>query len=95
MPAWRIAGIFTITRDQPISWLGRCLVTKKKFLTLKSSAKSWAMKADSKKSEITKKIQGALDKAIRKVIAEEKARNGYLVVGDKKGKVKKIPAKDL
>lgn len=53
------------------------------------------MKADSKKSEITIKIQGALDKAIRKVIAEEKARNGYLVVGDKKGKVKKIPAKDL
>ncbi len=36
-----------------------------------------------------------MDKAIKKVIAEEKARDGYLVVSDKKGGVKKIPAKDL
>lgn len=48
-----------------------------------------------KTEDISKKIQGALDKAIKKVIAEEKSRNGFLVVGDKNGKVKKIQAKDL
>lgn len=53
------------------------------------------MKSNGKGEQISKKIQTALDKAIKKVIAEEKARNGYLVVGDKNGKVKKIPAKDL
>lgn len=53
------------------------------------------MKDNEKIEDISKKIQGALDKAIKKVIAEEKARNGYLVVGDKNGKVKKIPAKDF
>ncbi|MEO8415093.1 MAG: hypothetical protein ABI472_15605 [Ginsengibacter sp.] len=41
------------------------------------------------------KIKIALDKAIQKIIAEEKARNGYLVVSDKKGGVIKVPAKDL
>jgi len=34
-------------------------------------------------------------KAIKKVIAEEKARNGYLVISDKNGVIKKIAAKDL
>jgi hypothetical protein len=41
------------------------------------------------------KMQAALDKAIEKLIAEEKARDGYLVVSDRKGGVKKIPARDL
>ena len=49
-----------------------------------------------KKSEdLSDKIKVALDKAIKKVIAEEKARNGYLVISDKKGGIKKVPAKDL
>ncbi len=43
----------------------------------------------------TGKIKMALNKAIQKIIAEEKARNGYLVVSDRKGKIKKIPAKNL
>ncbi|MES2774493.1 MAG: hypothetical protein V4722_09925 [Bacteroidota bacterium] len=47
------------------------------------------------KVAMTTKIQAALDKAIRKVIADEKARDGYLVVSDGKGNIKKIPAKDL
>lgn len=53
------------------------------------------MKKNEKITVTNEKIQKALDKAIEKVIAEEKARNGYLVIGDKDGKVKKIPAKDL
>jgi len=48
-----------------------------------------------KQEDLSGKIKIALDKAIKKVIAEEKARNGYLVVTDKEGKIKKIPAKDL
>jgi len=49
-----------------------------------------------KKSEdLSDKIQIALDKAIQKVIAETKAKNSYLVIADKKGNIKKIPAKDL
>jgi hypothetical protein len=49
-----------------------------------------------KKSEdLSGKIKGALDKAIKKVIAEEKAQNGYMVVSDKNGNIKKIPASEL
>lgn len=48
-----------------------------------------------RREDLSDKIQVALDKAIKKVIAEEKARNGYLVISDKKGSIKKIPAKDL
>jgi hypothetical protein len=51
---------------------------------------------NSKKQEsLVPKIQAALDKAIEKVIAETKAKNSYLVIADKKGNIKKIPAKDL
>jgi len=53
------------------------------------------MKINKKPGDLRGKIKVALDKAIKKVIAEEKARNGYLVVADKEGKIKKIPAKDL
>ena len=48
-----------------------------------------------KSTDLSDKIQVALDKAIKKLIAEEKARDGYLVVSDKDGKIKKIPARDL
>lgn len=48
-----------------------------------------------KKEDLSTKIKTALDKAIQKVIAEEKARNGYLIISDKKGNIKKVPAKDL
>jgi hypothetical protein len=44
-------------------------------------------------------LREQLDKGFRKVrkklIAETKAKNSYLVVADKNGKIKKIPAKDL
>ena len=48
-----------------------------------------------KTEDLSDKIKVALDGAIKKLIAEEKARNGYLVISDKDGKIKKIPAKDL
>ena len=53
------------------------------------------MKSEKKKEDLSDKIQVALDKAIQKLIAEEKASNGYLVISDKKGGVIKVPAKDL
>ena len=53
------------------------------------------MNSIKKKEDLSGKIKIALDKAIRKVIAEEKNRNGYLVISDKKGSIKKVPAKNL
>ena len=45
--------------------------------------------------DLSDKIKIALDKAIKKIIAEAKAANSYIVVSDKKGKVKKLYGKDL
>ena len=53
------------------------------------------MNPEKKRKDLNDKIQIALDKAIQKIIAEEKARDGYLVISDKKGGVIKVPAKDL
>jgi len=48
-----------------------------------------------KREDLSDKIKVALDKAIKKVIAETKEKNSYMVVADKNGKIRKIPAKDL
>lgn len=53
------------------------------------------MKMEERDEDLSEKIQAALDKAIKQVIEEEKARNGYLVIADKDGNIVKIPAKDL
>ena len=53
------------------------------------------MNLEKKSENLNDKIKAALDKAIQKIIAEEKARDGYLVISDKKGGVIKVPAKDL
>jgi hypothetical protein len=53
------------------------------------------MNSVKKSPDISVKIKAALDKAIKKIIAEEKKHNGYLIISDKKGGIKKIPAKDL
>jgi hypothetical protein len=53
------------------------------------------MNSTKKSEDLSDKIKVAMDKAIQKIIAEEKARDGYLVVSDKKGGVIKVPAKDL
>jgi len=50
---------------------------------------------EKKRENLSPKIKIALDNAIKKVIAETKARNSYLVIADKKGNSKKIPARDL
>ena len=48
-----------------------------------------------KREDLSGKIKIALDRAIEKIIAEEKARDGYLVISDKKGGVIKVPGKEL
>ena len=53
------------------------------------------MKSEKMREDLSDKIQVALDKANQKLIAEEKARDGYLVISDKTGGVIKVPAKDL
>ena len=53
------------------------------------------MNLEKNDGDLSDKIKKAMDKAIQKIIAEEKARNGYLVVSDKKGGAIKVPAKDL
>jgi hypothetical protein len=53
------------------------------------------MNNSTKREDLSDKIKIALDKAIKNVIAETKAKNSYMVVADKNGKIKKIPAKDL
>lgn len=47
------------------------------------------------KKDLTIQIQAALDKAIEKLIAVEKARDSYLVVSGASGNIKRIPTKDL
>ena len=42
-----------------------------------------------RREDLSNKIQVALDKDIKKVITEEKACSGYLVISDKKRKYKK------
>lgn len=54
-----------------------------------------AMNTREKPGDLSTAIQIALDKAIKKVIEEEKALGGYLVIADKDGNIVKIPAKDL
>ena len=41
------------------------------------------------------KTDKALGKAAMNIIAKTKKNNSYLVIADKDGKIKKIPAKDL
>jgi hypothetical protein len=53
------------------------------------------MKGEKKVEDLSAKIKIALDKAIKDVIAETKAKNSYMVVSDKKGNIIKIPARDL
>ena len=53
------------------------------------------MNNNKKREDLSDKIKTALDKAIKNVIAETKAKNSYLVIADKKDNIKKIPAKDL
>lgn len=62
---------------------------------MKSIKNSKPMEKVKVKNDLSDKIKTALDKAVKKIIAEEKAKDGYLIVSDENGNVKKIPAKDL
>ena len=42
-----------------------------------------------------KAIERGLKKVSERLIAEEKARGGYLIISDKNGNIKKVSAKDL
>ena len=57
------------------------------------------VKNDLEFSLIAQKESRAIEKGLRKVsqklIEEKKARNGYLIISDKKGGIKKVAAKDL
>ena len=46
-------------------------------------------------NDITQKLNQGFKKVKEKLIAETKAKNSYLVVADKKGNIKKIPASEL
>ena len=46
-------------------------------------------------NSLLKKTTDALKKVTPLLIAETKATKSYIVVSDKNGKIKKIPAKDL
>lgn len=45
--------------------------------------------------DLTEALREGFHKTRKKLIEKEKKNNGYLIVTDKDGKVKKIPAKDL
>jgi len=53
------------------------------------------MNNDVNKKDISATLEKSLEKVRKKLIEEVKKNNGYLVIGDKDGKVKKIPARDL
>lgn len=53
------------------------------------------MKDDKIKTDLSEKLKIGFEKARRKLIAEEKKNNGYLIVSDSEGNIKKVPAKDL
>jgi len=51
--------------------------------------------ASKKLIEQSKALEAGLKKVSEKLIAEEKQNNGYLIIADNKGNIKKVPAKDL
>jgi len=53
------------------------------------------MNKDINKEDISATLEKSLEKVRKQLIEKIKKNNGYLVVSDKDGKVKKIPAKDL
>lgn len=53
------------------------------------------MKFSKKFQEESEAIEAGLKKVSEKLIAEVKKTDGYLVVSDSEGNIKKIPAKDL
>lgn len=53
------------------------------------------MEVSTEREDLSAQITAALEEAIRKLIAETKAKNSYLVIAEKDGTIKKIPASEL
>lgn len=53
------------------------------------------METNSRSVDISKKLEQGFKKVRKNLIEKEKSNNGYLILSDKKGVVKKVPAKDL
>ncbi len=53
------------------------------------------MGAVTKSADIGNILKDGFEKVRKKLIEREKARNGYLILSDKKGTIKKVLAKDL
>jgi hypothetical protein len=51
--------------------------------------------AKQQKIKLVDKIQAATAEAMKKLLAETKAKNSYLVFSDKDGNIKRVEAKDL
>ncbi len=47
------------------------------------------------KEDLSEKMKLGFEKARKQLIAKEKKNNGYLIVSDKQGNIKKIAAKDM
>lgn len=48
-----------------------------------------------KEKDLSEALKKGFDKARKKLIEEEKKRNGFLIVSDENGTIKKVPAKNL
>ncbi len=53
------------------------------------------MESNKIKTDLSEKMKIGFTKARNNLIAEEKKNNGYLIIADDKGNIKKVPAKDL
>lgn len=53
------------------------------------------IKTSSKWAELDKKIEAGLKKTAEKLIAQQKQKNGYLIIADNTGTIKRVPASDL
>ena len=53
------------------------------------------MKNNPPQTDIFALLEKSLEKVRAKLIETEKKNDGYLVIADKDGKVKKVPARDL
>jgi hypothetical protein len=53
------------------------------------------METNKTKEDLSEKLKAGFEKARKKLINEEKKIDGYLIISDSKGNIKKVPAKDL
>ena len=91
----QMIGTCKIILQEAMNLLLKIFQAKRKSVTLNYIIKYQGMLIKQKREDLSMKIKDALDRGIKKLLAETKATNSYLVVSDKNGKIKKIAAKDL